>query len=621
VPKIPPSRPTSTTGGARTSIALRLAASTSLVLILSVCVGLITGSVFLGLTFAGASCLIGGMWLARRAFNQMADEVALARRGYREITAQHMAELQAREARKGAMFEAALDCIVTIDHDGRVREWNPAAERTFGYSREKALGETLATLIIPLSLREAHRQGMAHYLASGHGPILGRRIETTAARADGSELPVELSIVRIEYDGPPMFTGYIRDISERKEAEAALRRSEEQLRQSQKMEAVGSLAGGIAHDFNNLLTVIGGYSKLLLDRTEKSGEPAREVEEINKAANRAALLTRQLLAFSRRQVLQPRLIDVNGIVMEMEDMLRRLIGASVLLRTTLSPDAGAVLADAGQMEQVLMNLVVNARDAMPDGGELEISTAHMRLDGVAELQGATLAAGDYTVIKVRDRGCGMDAETLSRIFEPFFTTKEVGKGTGLGLSMAYGIVKQSNGEIVVESILGQGSTFTVFLPQASQSGSTSSVETREASPARAAGETILLVEDDPLVRNFLNSVLQPEGYRILVARGGEEALRLAAEHEGTIHLVITDVVMPGMGGGDLVARLIRDRQDLRVLYISGYIDDELVRNGVAVADASFLQKPFAPAELIREARRILDSTPRPERRGEKSAST
>jgi two-component system cell cycle sensor histidine kinase/response regulator CckA len=799
--------------------------------------------------------------------------------------------LRESEARKRAILESALDCIVTMDHSGQVLDWNPAAERTFGYRLDQAIGREMAELIIPTRFRARHREGLARYLATGHGPVLGKRLELSAVRADGSEFPIELAITRIESEGPPMFTGYIRDITERKSAEnrlaaqhavtrslaesdtlkegalkslqaiceslgwvygvlwtvdresnclrckevwhapdqgekfgetsrelsfapgiglpgrvwseseplwipdvvedtnfprariaaqedlhaacgfpirlgaevlgvveffsrsirqpdsallammetigsqfgqfierkhaeqelsnseeryrdlvenahdiiyshdlegnytsmnkagatitgytveealklnlsetvapeflanarEMLRRKlagervtayeielmakdghrvtleantklvfhngvpsgvqgiarditerkhlEEQLRQSQKMDAIGQLAGGVAHDFNNLLTAINGYSGLALQRIDDDHPLRGYLEEIKKAGDRAANLTRQLLAFGRKQILQPLPINLNDIVTDMNKMLRRLIGEDVQLTAKLDPALKKIKADPGQLEQVLVNLVVNARDAMPQGGNLTIETATVELG--EEYAGSHLGVvpGVYVMLAVSDTGTGMDEAIQARIFDPFFTTKEKGKGTGLGLSTVYGIVKQSGGNLWVYSEPGHGTTFKVYLPQLAIAPQ--ETEVKVAEPALPVGsETILLVEDEDVVRGLAQKILEQSGYKVLAASRGEEAIRLGAECAEAIDLLLTDVVMPETSGKEVADRLRELLPGLRVVFMSGYTDEAIVHHGVLDSNVEFIQKPFTPNALVRKVREVLDS--------------
>jgi len=397
-----------------------------------------------------------------------------------------------------------------------------------------------------------------------------------------------------------------RDVTKRKEVEEALRHSEEQLRQAQKMEAIGRLAGGIAHDFNNLLTAIKGHAELLLAEIDESSSKRADIEEIWKASERAAVLTRQLLAFSRQQVSQPRVLNLNDVVNEIGSMLGRLIGEDVELVLLPDPDLGYVMADPGQMEQVLMNLAVNARDAMPRGGRLTIETSNVELaDDFPHRFAYDVRPGPYVMISVTDTGVGMDKEVQKRIFEPFFTTKEKGKGTGLGLSTVYGIVQQSGGYIWVDSRLGQGTTFKIYLPRV-QAGPVE-VEPVTVSPTSATGsETILVVEDEPAVRALICKTLRKNGYTVLEAVNGRDALRAASEHRGPLDLVLTDVVMPEMGGKELAERLSVSRPDTMIVFMSGYAESEIVHNGVLKPGTILLEKPFTPDSLARKVREVLD---------------
>lgn len=386
-------------------------------------------------------------------------------------------------------------------------------------------------------------------------------------------------------------------------------RLEEKLRQAQKMEAVGRLAGGIAHDFNNLLTVINGYTEILLQRHRSTNAaPAQELEQIRRAGERAASLTRQLLAFGRQQILQPEILDLNQVVAEIDKMLRRLIGEDIELIIRSQPDLGLVKADLGQVEQVIMNLAINARDAMPDGGQLIIETANAYLDQTyTRAQIDVLLPGPYTLLKVSDTGVGMDAHTISHLFEPFFTTKEVGKGTGLGLATVYGIVTQSGGHLRVESRPGQGTSFKIYLPQVEKTSLMSAKSNSPEAWLLQGEETILLVEDEPSVGDFVRGILEINGYTVLQARAGDEALTISQQHSGPIHLLLADVIIPGgINGRELADQLLEHRPQLKVLYISGYTNDIVLRRGVLASETAFLQKPFAPYDLILKIRQVLD---------------
>jgi PAS domain S-box-containing protein len=490
---------------------------------------------------------------------------------------------------------------ILFDRDCRICDWNPAAERIFGYPKEEVLGmgEPYEKLIAPevlptlAPLRERLKAGdMSVQWVCPNRTRDGRTI-----LCEWHNTPL------IEEDGS--FGGLlslVQDITEK-------RRLEEQLRQAQKLEAIGRLAGGIAHDFNNLLTVITGYSDLALQELPQEHPLTEIVGQIRQASLRAADLTRQLLAFSRRQVLQPVVVDLNTLIEELEKMLRRLIGEDIDLALHLQEGLWPVRVDPGQMEQVLLNLVVNARDAMPRGGKLTIETTNIVLDATAAASRPELPAGAYVVVAVTDTGLGMDAATQARIFEPFFTTKGPEEGTGLGLATVYGIVKQSGGHITVYSEVGRGSCFKVYLPR---EGQTPSPPVSTPAPATVAGtETILLVEDDDTVRALAQRVLAEQGYRVLPARDGQEALVVSQTHTGPLHLMVTDVVMPRMSGPELAQVLTADRPDLLVLYVSGYMDDAIVRHGLIEASAPFLPKPYTPSMLLARVRQVLSAPSAP----------
>ncbi len=682
------------------------------------------------------------------------------------------ATMRQSEARTRSIVQTALDAVIGMDAAGVITEWNPQAERTFGWSRQETIGQSLSATIVPLEYREAHERGLKHFLATGEGPILNKRFEITACHRDGHEFPVELSISPVRLGETYTFSAFVRDITERKraerrlaaqyavtralaesstlqeagsnmlqaicesldwelgglwsvdrrdgllrcvdvwhvpsveavefivdskqrtflpgiglpgrvwssgqpawipdvvkdanfprapiaaqvglhgafafpirvgnqvhgvleffshqirepdrellemvadigikvgqfverkQAENALDQAEAQLRQSQKMEAVGRLAGGVAHDFNNLLTVITGYSQLVLGRLGPTDSLRSLIEEIQRAGDRAATLTSQLLAFSRRQVLAPKTLDLNKVVGDMGGMLRRLLGEDIELLTILQPGLGIVRADPSQFEQVIMNLAVNARDAMPKGGKLILETANATLGRNPGQEPIVAEPGPYVVLTVKDTGCGMDAEVQSHLFEPFFTTKEEGKGTGLGLSTVYGIVKQSGGSIEVHSEPGKGTSVQIYLPQIA-------VETKVAEPRRvpvkppSGSETVLLVEDEGMIRTMVGTVLRLHGYLVLEARDGPDALRVAREHAGPIHLLLTDVVMPGMSGREVAERLVSVRRDLKVLYMSGYTIEAMAHHGLSDAATEFIQKPFTPNALAQKVSEAL----------------
>ncbi|MBI4264661.1 MAG: CHASE domain-containing protein [Acidobacteria bacterium] len=398
-----------------------------------------------------------------------------------------------------------------------------------------------------------------------------------------------------------------REIAERQLAEQALEKNEEQLRQSQKIEAVGRLAGGVAHDFNNLLTVISGNCELLAERVESDPEASRELQEVRHAADTAASLTRQLLAFSRKQILAPRVLDLNALVLRLHEMLRRLLEENITITFNLTSRAADVQADPGQLEQVVLNLAINARDAMPKGGTLTIETAVTMLDQDAAVAHPGVPPGRYVVLSLSDTGTGMTPDVKRHLFEPFFTTKPRGRGTGLGLATVYGIVKQSGGDISVYSEVGMGTTFRIYFPAVSPPPEPITVANRSLTQALSGTETVLLVEDESRLRTLAEKVLRSYRYTVLSAADVEEGLRVSAEHPGAIHLLLTDVVMPGGSGRDLAEQVMATRPDVKVVYMSGYTDDAIVHHGVLTAGTAFLQKPFAPVALARKLREVLDA--------------
>jgi hypothetical protein len=521
-----------------------------------------------------------------------AGDISTSRRTEEALRASEEA-LRASEGRYRALFERSPFPKFLYGYETlRFLAVNDAAVHHYGYSRDEFLRMTFDD-IRPLEDRPAFLSPIGSNGLGTAGVGFHRH-----AKKDGSVIDVDITVQPFELAGKPCGLAVALDVTERS-------RMERQLRQTQKMDAIGNLAGGVAHDFNNLLSIILSYSEMLGASLEP-GDPMRDdLMEILGAGRRAADLTRQLLAFSRRQILQPRILDVNAVVGGVSQMIRRLVGEDVELNFVSGPGLGTVSADPGQLEQVLMNLVVNARDGMPSGGKLTIETANAELDlGYATIH-TDVKPGIYVMLAVRDTGCGMDPATRERIFEPFFTTKEKGKGTGLGLSTVFGIVQQSGGHIVVHSELGEGTTIKVYLPLADRAptAATAVVETR----TREGSETILLVEDEAPVRVLVRTILERSGYHVLEAQSGGDALLICEQHGGTIHLLVTDVVMPRMSGRKLAERLGFLRPEMKVLYMSGYTDDAVVRHGVLEADFAFLQKPVTPETLTRKLREVLDS--------------
>jgi PAS domain S-box-containing protein len=518
----------------------------------------------------------------------LVDHVAIALAKLRTDEA-----LRRSEERYRSLFENMLEgyayCEMVME-DGEYRDFvyldvNPAFERLTGLTG--VVGKRV-TEVIP-GIRESNPE-----LFEIYGRVAFSGVpERVEIYVDGLKIWFSLSVFST---GKGFFVAVFDNVTER-------RKLEDQLRQSQKMEAVGRLAGGVAHDFNNLLTVINGYSELLLRQVGEDSTLRKEVDEIRKAGDRASMLTRQLLAFSRRQVLQPKVLDLNATVSGMATMLRRLIGEDLDLRILPGEGLGRVKADPGQVEQIILNLVVNARDAMPGGGRLTIETSDTSLDGTFSSKHPHAVTGPHVLLAVSDTGVGMSEETQSHLFEPFFTTKERGKGTGLGLSTVYGIVKQSQGYVYVYSELGKGTTVKVFLPRVEGEDE---IVSPVSAPAPHGTETVLVVEDDTPVRDLVTRVLSAKGYRVLSACEGVEALRLCGDCADPVDLLVTDVVMPGMGGRELASRVEAAKPGVRVLFVSGYTENAISHHGILEAGLEFLQKPFTTDALLRKVREVLD---------------
>ena len=503
--------------------------------------------------------------------------------------------LRRSEQRFHALIEHASDLVAILSESGALLYASPSMKKMLGFTPEEWIGRNILTLIHPddsSAVMEALHLGKV-------GRDAGTPLQFRIRHKDESWRTLEATDTNLLDD--EAVRGIVvnaRDITERL-------RLEDQLRQSQRMEAVGRLAGGVAHDFNNLLTAISGYSDLILRRLTTDNPLRREVEEVMKAAERASSLTRQLLAFSRKQVLQPRVLDLNNIVNEMDKMLRRLIGEDIELITNLTPSLFNVKADPGQIEQVIMNLAVNARDAMPNGGKLIIETENVELDTGRARRHTGFLPGLYVMLAVSDNGCGMDKETQSKIFEPFFTTKEFGRGTGLGLSTAYGIIKQSGGDVKVYSEPGIGTSFKIYLPCVYEPAEIR-VTARSPYDVPRGNETVLLVEDDDGVRMLAREILQMSGYSVLEACHGSQALEICESHKQQISILVTDVVMPQMSGRELSEKLLQLRPQMKLLFMSGYTDDAILHHGVLDSNLPFLQKPFTPHSFVKKVREVLD---------------
>jgi PAS domain S-box-containing protein len=487
-----------------------------------------------------------------------------------------------------SVFEGALDALLLVDSTSRCRDANAAACDLFGRSRDQLVDEDPADFYSADFDAATARAKLAK-----DGRLRG---ELTVVRPDGAKRQVEF--VTTFNIRPGLTLSLMRDITERT-------RLEGQFRQAQKMEAIGVLASGVAHDFNNVLSVILSFAYLVLSEL-KPGDPIRaDIEEIGRAGERATELTRQLLAFSRKQILQPQVLDLGRAALGMEKMLGRLLGEAIELSLMLHRSLGRVLADPGQIEQVIMNLAVNARDAMPGGGKLSIETVNVELDADYAALHHGVVPGPYVMLAITDTGAGMSAATRERIFEPFFTTKEVGKGTGLGLATVFGIVKQSQGHIWVCSEPGQGTTFKVYLPCVDRA--LNAIRSAPPEPVTLRGsETVLLVEDEEQVRVTVRTILQRHGYHVLDADNGGEALLICEQFTAKIHLLLTDVVMRRMSGRQIAERLVPMRPGMKVLYVSGYTEDTAVHHGVLDAGIAFLQKPITPNALLRKVRETLD---------------
>ena len=513
-----------------------------------------------------------------------------------------MSALQASESRLQSLVDTVLDTLVDglviIDRSGRMQLYNRACERLFGYGAAEALGQNVR-MLMPPDIAAEHDTYLDNYQRTGIRKIIGISREVTGQRRDGSRFPMHLAVGETSHNGEPMYVGIIRDLTERN-------RTEEQLRQAQKMEAVGHLTGGIAHDFNNILMVIMANTDALLELVRLPRGVRGRLDQIGRATQRASDLTRQLLAFSRKQPLRPQPTDLNGLVEGTSRLLRRTLGENIDIRFRRGADLWSTSVDRAQLESALVNLCLNGRDAMPGGGRLTIETANVVLDGAYVARHADAAPGSYVLLSVADEGTGMPPGVLARVFEPFFTTKEVGKGTGLGLSMVYGFVRQSNGHIAIDSTPGQGTTVRLYLPRGADAPA-SPRPRREAAPPSGRGR-ILVVEDDPQVREGLVEQLASLGYRVTEAINGEAGLAAFREARLPFDLVVTDVVMPGPVGGRRLAEEVRRRApDTPVVLMSGYTDHAVLPPGQLGPGLHLIEKPFRKRDLARLIRTILDA--------------
>ncbi len=535
--------------------------------------------------------------------SEAAGDIAFALHDIELAGQQELAEKSLRESEEQyrAVFESAADALLIFDFDGTIMEANPAACSIYGYSHEDIIG---------LSGKDIVHPDYYHMFESFKNQVktTGQFFaESVDVHKDGSTFDVGVRGAIFTFKGKPHLLAVVRDITERKQAEREKQTLEEQLRQSVKMEAIGRLAGGIAHDFNNMLAIIQGYADLMLKSMSDDDRHRADVESIRTASKRAAILTRQLLAFGRQQTVQPRVMDLNEVIADTDSMLRRIIGEDIELITIPGKDLWNVKIDPSQIEeQVILNLAANAREAMPSGGKLTIEISNITLDEDYAAMHAEVTPGDYVMLAVSDTGIGMTEEVMSHIFEPFFTTKETTKGSGLGLSIIYGIIKQSGGHIEVSSKPGKGTTFRIYLPRVDTPAETA--RGREPGPLPRGTEIILVAEDEPLVRDLACRILREQGYTVLEAGNGREALLTAGKYaDGEIHLLITDVIMPHMSGKDLADHIKEKHPDIKVLFVSGYTNNTVTHHGVLQKGVNFLAKPFTSGQITRTVRRVLDT--------------
>jgi PAS domain S-box-containing protein len=529
----------------------------------------------------------------------------------------HVSERERAEARYLGLLEAAPDAIVGVNADGVIVLCNTATERTFGYTRGELVGQPIE-ILVPEAMRLSHLGRRDEYMADPRRRHMDPERQLTGRRRDGSEFPADISLSSVETEDGILVAAAVRDVTERLEvqaererlrAQAQQQQLEARLQQAQRLESLGQLAGGVAHDFNNLLAVIVNYAAFVSEEIETAAtaDPdrwhsvARDMQQIQRATERGIALTHQLLAFGRREVVRPRVLSLNAVVADVKELLVRSIGEHVQLVTVLAPELWPIKADAGQIEQILVNLAVNARDAMPGGGTLRIVTDNAIVGNESEL-----AAGRYVRIRVEDSGTGMPREVIARAFEPFFTTKPKGEGTGLGLATVYGIVKQAGGDVRVASEPGVGTTFTVLLPVTDEAPVEAYAPVAVGVPS-GGGETVLVVEDEPAIREVVRRILRRSGYEVLMTESPLDALEAACRHDGQIHLLMTDVVMPRMLGKDVAERVRALRPEVKVLFMSGYAQPVLASSGTLEPGVMLLEKPFSESVLLETVRRVLDA--------------